>query len=91
MKPKSLDKIKKEVDGMKDKLGKSVDTGIRDLVIGLRRWGINTSQSCEGHEDEGHPYPWVSIPYNQAEEISKLVGWQNRPVLPNGKENKNRQ
>ena len=86
---KKLEEIKKEVELIVDKLGHPIDPGIKELVIGLKFHGIETEQSCKGHNDWGFSYPWVSVPYSFAEKIARLVSWQNRPKLPNGKDNTN--
>lgn len=44
-----------------DALGKKIDPGIKDAVIGLKAAGINTVASCEGHIDHGMPAPWIQI------------------------------
>ena len=44
-----------------DKLGKGVDKGIRETVVGLNALGINTSASCEGHLNWGTGAPYVDI------------------------------
>ncbi len=88
MKP-SLDKIRKEVEAYCDKLGKPIDPKIKDLVIGLKRCGIATKASCEGHKGRGRSYPWVSVPTNQAKTLARVVAWQNRPKLPDGQANTN--
>lgn len=42
---------------------KPIDAKIRDLVIGLRRWGIETHSSCQGHF-YWHPRCWgIMIPH----------------------------
>ena len=37
-----------------------IDPKIRDLVIGLRRWGFETLGSCQGHLD-ALAYPYVHL------------------------------
>lgn len=49
------------MDATRDALGKEIDAGIRDVVAGLWIYGVETSQSCEGHDDWGCPMPWVDI------------------------------
>ncbi len=44
-----------------DRLGKGIDPGIFEAVVALRVLGIHTSGSCEGHEKEGSPSPWIDI------------------------------
>lgn len=45
------------VDGM----GCPIDEGILKAVVALNLLGLPTSQSCEGHLDGGHPYPWIDF------------------------------
>lgn len=52
---KDVEKEEKEDDKQK------IEPGIRDLVVGLRRWRIITISSCEGHTGRPHSYPYVSI------------------------------
>ena len=73
---KSIETIK-EVEEMKDKLGKRLDSKIKDLVIGLRMLGIETLQSCEGHLDWGNPYPWVMILSTNKNKVFQVVQWHN--------------
>lgn len=70
-------------------LEKCLDFHVRDLVMGLWRWEIKTEMSCEGHLDHGAPFPWVDVPYSEAEHLARVVSWQNRLILPDGSENKN--
>jgi len=46
MKLRDLEEVKREVEEIRDESGKRVDEKIKPLVIGLRRWGINTEFSC---------------------------------------------
>lgn len=73
MKPRNLEEVKKEVDRLRDKLDLEIDEKIKDLVIGLRRWGIETTASCEGHSDGGLPYPWVDIDPTDLARIAKIL------------------
>jgi hypothetical protein len=50
-----------ELSQMTDGLGKGIDKGIIDTVIGLNVLGITTRQSCEGHVDWGTGAPWVDV------------------------------
>lgn len=38
-----------------------IDAGIVKVVAALNLLGFCTSQSCEGHLDEGLPYPWIDF------------------------------
>lgn len=86
---RNLKEVKKEVAQMRDSLGMGVDPKVKELVIGLRRWGINTLGSCQGHHNRASSFPWVDVPIKQARLLAKIVSWQNRPNLPNGKPNVN--
>ncbi|MDQ2902785.1 MAG: hypothetical protein M3Y81_04435 [Chloroflexota bacterium] len=44
-----------------DRLGCSIDEGILEIVVALNLLGFPTCQSCEGHLDDGLPYPWVDL------------------------------
>lgn len=44
-----------------DGLGKTIDKGIRELVVLLNYHNIGTVQSCWGHKNWGLSYPWVDI------------------------------
>ena len=80
MKPRNLEEVKREVKSLRDSLGMPVDAKIKDLVIGLRRWGINTSMSCEGHLKEGLPYPWVEIDKADIARVIRILQlwWQGK-------------
>jgi len=55
---KSIDEKSKTIT---DELGKTIDKGIRELVVLLNYNNIGTTQSCWGHKNWGLPYPWVDI------------------------------
>lgn len=44
-----------------DELGCPIDEGILETVVALNLLGLPTCQSCEGHLDDGLPYPWVDF------------------------------
>ena len=46
---RNIDEVKKEVEGLRDGTGKPIDELIKPLVIGLRMWGFQTQNSCQGH------------------------------------------
>lgn len=54
-----------EVEKRTDALGMEIDEGIKDAVIAFNVNGIPTSQSCEGHfengSDHGYPVPWITV------------------------------
>ena len=53
--------MRERVSLLTDTIGTPVDQGILETVIVLNLLGLHTFQSCEGHLDHGHPYPWVTI------------------------------
>lgn len=55
------EQMRDRVAGFTDALGKTVDPGIFETVIYFNLFGIQTWQSCEGHLDHGHPYPWITL------------------------------
>jgi hypothetical protein len=61
---KRLDLGLRRLDNVVDGLGHPIDKGIAPAVAMLSALGINTSQSCEGHDDwaTGGPYIDVSAP-----------------------------
>lgn len=67
MKTRSLEEVRAEVQAM------DLEPGIKDLVIGLRRWEVDTDTSCQGHVDEGLGFPWVLIPAHYIEKVGWLV------------------
>lgn len=76
MKSRSIDEAKQEVEVMRSGEGSPVDERIKPLVIGLRCWGIQTGNSCEGHLGgcgHGFPYPWVDTVVEDAEKVIKMV------------------
>jgi len=87
MKPRNLEEVRKEVEELRDSQGEPIDPKIKDLVIGLRRWGIKTVRSCEGHSEgdyskEGlpYPYPWVEIDKADIMDIIRILQhwWQGK-------------
>lgn len=46
---------------MTDAMGCPIDEGILETVVVFRLLDIPTCQSCEGHLNEGLPYPWVDF------------------------------
>lgn len=68
------DEGREAVQQFTDRLGCSVDEGIMETVVALNLLGLHTSQSCQGHLDHGHPYPWIDFEtegcpgYEQAQE-----------------------
>jgi len=62
MKPAmTVEQARQEVEAIRDRLGKPVDAKIQEFLVGLRRWGVETTMSCEGHYFGGYQFPWVDI------------------------------
>lgn len=60
-KKNQFDKAREQFSKSTDTLGQPIDTGILETVVILNLIGLNTSQSCEGHESWGNSFPWVDI------------------------------
>lgn len=57
-----LNKLKKRMDEITDKLGMPIDPEIKEAVVAFNIWKFPTSQSCEGHfHKEGASFPWVEV------------------------------
>jgi len=85
--------IKKRVDNISDTLDEPIDESIKPLIIGLQMYGVRTTMSCGGHEDDDNerfPFPWVDVDKRDLGLLVELVQRQNRPKLDNGTVNKNR-
>lgn len=52
---------KEEIEQVTDRLGFPIEPHIKNTVVGLNLFGLNTVQSCEGHSDRGIGAPWVEI------------------------------
>ncbi len=72
------EQIAQQVDSWTDGLGKTIDPEIKETVIALNVLGFTTYQSCEGHLNWGHAYPWIT--FKNTPEIEKL---QNEERLIN--------
>lgn len=53
--------IVSSVEKITDKLGKKIDSGIKETVVAFLANDFNTDGSCEGHLNHGRPYPWIDI------------------------------
>jgi len=65
--------VRADVDKITDGLGHEIDPGIKDAVTALRVAGLPTSGSCEGHLEDGLPFPWVEVNPEGPE------GWHETP------------
>jgi len=75
MKTRDLEEVRREVEEIRDESGK-VDAKIKPLVIGLRRWGVNTEFSCQGHKrskTEALLFPSVTISLKDYRKVKKLI------------------
>ncbi len=56
-----LHKIEKDINKITDGLGLEIDPEIKNTVKFLIAHDFSTYGSCEGHVDNGLPYPWIDI------------------------------
>lgn len=73
----------KEVEKIEIRRKRKIDPKIRPLVMGLRKWRIETKMSCQGHEDR-FPFPWIDISLQDTGKLLAICGWYNlkeRPFL----------
>mgnify|MGYP001572842599 CR=1 FL=1 len=81
-KQKRWEGLETEVEKITDRLGKGIETGIKESVIALKMYEFPTRQSCEGHPEREHglPYPWVEIvipaPEGWREDQEKKNAWK---------------
>lgn len=68
-----LEEIKKWADNVRDRLGMPIDEGIKDTVIFLNAFGINTVASCEGHLDRGTGASYIDIESKEVSELEKQL------------------
>lgn len=77
--------LEQVVNEMADKLGLSIDEGIKEAVVALHAHGLETSQSCEGHDDHGAALPFVAVEADEPE------GWyESEPLKRKWKEENER-
>lgn len=60
-KNKLWEEKRKEIEKLKDKLGKGVDEGVKGAITALTLLGIHTTASCEGHLDHGTFAPYIDV------------------------------
>lgn len=51
-----------------------IEEGIKETVVGLNVFGIETVNSCEGHYNHGRIAPWVSMELWQSKPQERFVG-----------------
>jgi hypothetical protein len=61
-----------------DGLGMGIDPGIFEAVVALNALGIRTTDSCEGHLENGSPAPWIDVEAHitKEEEGPSKLAWQ---------------
>jgi len=78
LKAKSLSVVRNYVNKIRDIDNHPIESGIKDLVIGLRRWGIDTIGSCQGHLSGRHS-PYIDVRYKDLKKASMLLWSWNDP------------
>jgi hypothetical protein len=68
-----LEQIKQRTERCVDKLGEPIDEKIKDTVIFLTAFEINTTNSCEGHLDKGTGGPYIDIESKDIPELEKKI------------------
>jgi len=80
-----------EVNEIGDRLGRGIEDGVREVVAGLQFLGVETCQSCEGHDEkeDGSGSPWVSMValdkpkyrFNGQQEITRRVADEQNVLI----------
>ncbi|MCL5733384.1 MAG: hypothetical protein M1334_01820 [Patescibacteria group bacterium] len=65
------DGIASKVDKTVDKLEKPVDPDIKESIVALNAFGINTTASCEGHIDHGTYAPYIDVEAKDVEMLDR--------------------
>lgn len=65
------------VDGM----GCPIDEGILEVVVSFNLLGLRTCQSCEGHLDDGLPYPWIDFETDEFPAFQQALEEMDRDEL----------
>ena len=78
MRARNPEEVQKEMRCLDEELasrGEAIDPKIRNLVIGLRRWGVETRNSCQGHWNPWNNlhYPWVDCDEGSLEIVAILL------------------
>lgn len=61
LKQKLWEEKLKDLDSIRDRLGQPIDQGIKETCAAFIINNLPTTQSCEGHLNEGVAYPWIDI------------------------------
>lgn len=76
----SREQALQQVAGLADRLGEGLDAGMINTVAACRRWGIETTASCQGHHDHGLAFPWLDCSQEAWPWLQALLGplrdWQ---------------
>ena len=62
--------LESKVEAIADQIEEKVDPGIKNAVVGLLANEVNTTASCEGHEDRGTHAPYIDV---EAQDLSELL------------------
>jgi len=76
LKKQNLEKVRKLVE-----TDSEIDPKIKDLVMGLRVWGIETMRSCQGHEN-ARLFPWVTIDFKDIRDAFRILCEWNYRLEP---------
>lgn len=58
-----------------------IDEGIIETVVAFNLLGFRTSQSCEGHLDDGLPYPWIDFDTDEFPTFKQAIEEADREGL----------
>lgn len=72
-KQKRLEDARFEVERIVDALGKPIDEGIKEGVAVFRASDINTTGSCEGHDDHGTGGPYIDVESKELDALQKKM------------------
>jgi len=62
-----------DVETIVDALGNPIDGGIKEGIAVFHALGINTTQSCEGHEDWGTGAPYIDVESKDSGALLKQI------------------
>jgi hypothetical protein len=72
-KQKRLEDARLEVEQIVDALGKHIDEGIKEGIAVFRASDINTTGSCEGHDDHGTGGPYIDVESKELDVLQKKL------------------
>lgn len=79
---KRLNDARLEVEQIVDALGKHIDEGIKEGIAVFRASDINTTGSCEGHDDHGTGGPYIDVESKELNALQKKIDVLPRPEDP---------